>query len=195
MQDFSFSAEDLRANRDGKFSQGQRAALVKRRQSALILVGVAVLFFLALLLIAYRALQPHDGEGDFPALIEIVIFALGVMIAVRLRHMNIGRDLHSGTVVSVRGALMVSEGFSERRGRYYHADVGATHFAVPEATYVALSAFQEHEPGRLCVIYYTPITKTVLSFEAMKDAPPPRKTSLQEALARQHAEEEERYGK
>ena len=192
MDNFSFSADDLDANRVGKLSQGQRAILKEKRRSGLAQVGAGVGIFVAILIVAYLALQPnHYGQGIcYPFLLLIAAF-FGVLF-VRLRHMNIGQDLRAGDVASARGALIVREELAISGGRRYVAEVGLARFALAEAVFVALSAFQEDTPRRECVIYYTPLSKTILSFEALEGAPPPHRPSFQEAVSRLYADEEQR---
>jgi len=207
MQDFAFSAADLAANRAGTFSPDQRAQLEHQQRSALIQVASFVVFFVVLSLFACSALQSWDRSYSSSYSTNILYLPCGLlsalfllMLSVRIRHMNLGRDLRSGEVASARGALLVREETARWTGRHYIAEVGITRFELSERLFVMLSAFQEHQPGRETVVYYAPTSKTILSFEALAGAPPPPPTapgklSFQEALARQNAEERRKDGR
>lgn len=146
---FFFSADDLNANRRGIVTDAQIARLRKLRRQGVPLLILAVLA--AGLAIGVR------NDAAWLSIVMVAFIVLLVAAAIGFWR-RFDRESQSPRVASVRGPA--SKRYFAGRNRRFFLRVGEVEFSVMVYQYNAVME------GRSYRVYYTPITRTILSLEA-----------------------------
>jgi hypothetical protein len=150
MTAFAFDAQDVEANRRGRFSRAQRGRVFGHALSGVpifggISLGAAVIIGIA---VGGSVLQI---AAFFLLLAGALTFLLFVLSALFL----IGLSTAQGVItLSVQGEVdvsaMVRVWLPSAAGTYYRLDVGADYFYLPYEQYDALKRYE----GRACTVYF-----------------------------------------
>jgi hypothetical protein len=165
---FKFSENDLLANRQGKLTQQQKAALKEKAKSSLILSAVvclvAGLIILWIVGTYYRTVGAYDLvmrilTGIF--FFGLVVLLLSLLLFTLPGYRNWKEDIDTGRVDRICGRVSLDVEY--RSGRY-----GYTLFklAIGSQTFqLSKDAFLAFENGQNYCLYYAPKTKAILSVE------------------------------
>ncbi len=160
MQALGFNGDDLRENRAGRMSEGQKERIRRgwRRTLIAIVVVLVVVIILATALIFIG--QQNDSPvltmiGIFLTVINAVVMGFGIQNGLR-----VNRDLSSGNVEITRG-LVTHTIRVFRRAPTFVLKIDDVTMVVPKPVFLAI------EDGKRYALYRAPASRTLLSAEAI----------------------------
>jgi hypothetical protein len=164
MEAFSFSHEDLQANRAGELTEVQRkrVATVYRQFLRGITRSVGII---GAILISAAVISWVRGflfrEGVLPLSLWLYLFVILALIIGGGGYW-LARDLRRGRIQVAEGMAQLKTGLYSARRLYYHAKIGGHTFDLMSAT--EFGVFKEGERYRVYYVRYWP--DVILSVEA-----------------------------
>jgi len=150
-QALSFDEDDIRANRVGELSDGQKRRLSNQTRARAGCFGIVFLIVLVISGVLMLTGQIAPGMG-----VTIPVVLLGLAMAGWLYREH--RAVQGGMVASISGQAELS-GVGDDE---YRVTIGGTTFRVLEREH---DAFEENEGGTSYTVYYLPGSKTIVSVE------------------------------